>query len=44
MGGREVGEEGEFIPIATLLRRHQKDSCISDESHFDVSVVSVALQ
>ena len=41
----EVREEGDFIPIAyTLSRRHQNDSCISDESHFDVSVVSVASQ
>ena len=34
-----MGEEGEYIPIATLSL--QNDSCIkmcSDESHFNVSV------
>ena len=34
--GMEVGEEGDYIPIATLS--HQNDSCIrigSDESHFN---------
>ena len=38
----EVGEEGDYIPIATLCH-HQNDSCIkmgSDESHFNVSVGS----
>ena len=37
----EVGEEGYYIPIATLSL--QNDSCImmgSDESHFNVSVGS----
>ena len=37
-GGMEVGEEGDYISIATLS--HQNDSCIkmgSDESHFNVS-------
>ena len=37
----EVGEEGDYIPIATC--HHQNDSCIkmgSDESHFNVSVGS----
>ena len=38
----EVGEEGDYIPIAT--RHHQHDSCRikmgSDESHFNVSVGS----
>ena len=37
----EVGEEGDYIPIATLSL--QNDSCImmgSDESHFNVSVGS----
>ena len=37
----EVGEEEDYIPIATLS--HQNDSCIkmgSDESHFNVSVGS----
>ena len=36
----EVGEEGEYIPIATLSL--QNDSCIkmcSDESHFNVSLI-----
>ena len=36
----EVGEEGDYIPIATLS---PPDSCIkmgSDESHFNVSVGS----
>ena len=36
----EVGEEGEYIPIATLS--HQNDFCIkmgSDESHFNVSLI-----
>ena len=36
----EVGEEGEYIPIATLY--HQNDSCIQmggDESHFNVSLI-----
>ena len=40
-GGMEVGEEGDYIPIATLSP--QNDSCIkmgSDESHFNVSVGS----
>ena len=39
----EVGEEGDYIPIATLHCHHQNDSCIkmgSDESHFNVSVGS----
>ena len=38
----EVGEEGDYIPIATHCH-HQNDSCIkrgSDESHFNVSVGS----
>ena len=38
----EVGEEGDYIPIATLSH-HQNDVCIkmvSDESHFNVSVGS----
>ena len=32
----EVGEEGDYIPIATPLSHHQNDSCVkigSDESH-----------
>ena len=36
----EVGEEGDYIPIATLSP--QNDSCIkmgSDESHFNVSLI-----
>ena len=36
----EVGEEGDYIPIATQCH-HQNDYCIkmgSDESHFNVSV------
>ena len=35
----EVGEEGEYIPIATLSRM----TCIkmgSDESHFNVSLIA----
>ena len=43
----EVGEEGDYIPIATLTTsansHHQNDFCInmgSDESHFNVSVGS----
>ena len=42
-GGMEVGEEGDYIPIASLHCHHQKDSCIkmgSDESHFYVLVGS----
>ena len=38
----EVGEEGDYIPIA-IHCHHQNDSCIkmgSDESHFNVSVGS----
>ena len=40
--GMEVGEEGDYIPIA-IHCHHQNDSCIkmgSDESHFNVSVGS----
>ena len=40
-GGMEVGEEGDYIPIATLSP--PVVSCIkmgSDESHFNVSVGS----
>ena len=40
-GGMEVGEEGDYIPIAALCH-HQNDSCIkmgSDESHFNVSLI-----
>ena len=36
----EVGEEGDYISIATLS--HHSDSCIkmsSDESHFNVSLI-----
>ena len=36
----EVGEEEDYIPIATLS--HQNDSCIkmgSDESHFNLSLI-----
>ena len=36
----EVGEEGDYIPVATLY--HQNDSCIkvgSDGSHFNVSLI-----
>ena len=39
----EVGEEGDYIPIATLSRHHQNDSCIkmdSDESHFNVLLIA----
>ena len=39
-GGMEVGEEGDYIPIA-IHCHHQNDSCIkvgSDESHFNVAV------
>ena len=38
-GGMEVGEEGDYIPIATRLS-HRNDFCIkmgSDESHFNIS-------
>ena len=38
-GGMEVGEEGDYISIATLSP--QNDSCIkmgNDESHFNVSL------
>ena len=38
----EVGEEGDYIPIA-IHCHHQNDSCIkmgSDDSHFNVSVGS----
>ena len=42
----EVGEEGDYIPIATLSppeeKERKKDSCIkmgSDESHFNVSLI-----
>ena len=38
----EVGEEGDYIPIA-IHGHHQNDSCIKmgiDESHFNVSVGS----
>ena len=38
----EVMEEADYIPIATLSRHHQNDSCIkmgSDESHFNVSLI-----
>ena len=38
---RRVGEEGDYIPIATL-GYHQNGFCIkmgSDESHFNVSVI-----
>ena len=41
-GGMEVGEEGDYISIATLS--HQNDSCIkmgSDESYFNVSLIVV---
>ena len=41
-GGIEVGEEGDYTPIA-IYCHHQNDSCIkmgSDESHFNVSVGS----
>ena len=37
----EVGEEGDYIPIATHCH-HQNDFCIkvgSDESHFNVSLI-----
>ena len=37
----EVGEEGDYIPIASLHCHHQNDFCIkggSDESYFNVSV------
>ena len=37
----EVGEEQDYIPIATLS--HHNDSCIkmgSDESHFNVSLIA----
>ena len=40
--GMEVGEEGDYIPIA-IHCHHQNDSCIKmgrDESHFNVSVES----
>ena len=39
-GGLEVGEEGDYIPIAKLSPPEQNDSCVkvgSDESHFNVS-------
>ena len=38
---KKVGEEEDYIPIATLSPPDQNDSCIkmgSDESHFNVSV------
>ena len=37
----EVGEEGDYIPIA-IHCLHQNDPCIkmgSDESHFNVSLI-----
>ena len=40
-GGMEVGEEGDYIPIA-IHCHHQNVSCIkmgSDESHFNVSLI-----
>ena len=36
------GEEGDYIPIATLSRHHHNDFCIkvgSDKSHFNVSLI-----
>ena len=42
----EVGEEGDYIPIATLLHPIQIDSCIkmgSDESHFNISLIVTQL-
>ena len=40
-GGMEVGEKGDYIPIA-IHCHHQNDFCIkvgSDESHFKVSLI-----
>ena len=39
----EVGEEGDYIPIATLSPHKLNDSCIktgSDESHSNVSLIA----
>ena len=38
----EEGEEGDYMPIATLSPPEKNDSCIkmgSDESHFNVSLI-----
>ena len=38
-GGMEVGEEGKYIPIATVTTRMTCITVDSDESHFNVSLI-----